>query len=114
MNKKFLALGRMKAGERNKTELAYENHLEVRKQLHEILWYKFEGIKLRLADNCFYCPDFVVMLANGEMEMHEVKSHWMDGAKDRIKIASAQFPFRFIAVFAESKKNGGGWRIEEF
>ena len=37
-----------------------------------LLWYRFEGVKLRLADNTFYTPDFAVMSAAGTMEMHEV------------------------------------------
>ncbi|EGX16832.1 gp8 domain protein [Escherichia coli STEC_S1191] len=51
----------------NKTESAYCQHLEQRKRAGEIAWYRFEGIKLRLADNTFYTPDFAVMLATGEM-----------------------------------------------
>jgi len=114
MNKKFLALGRMKSGERNKLEQAYENHLELLKHAGEIQWYKFEGMKFRLADNCFFTPDFAVLLANGEMEMHEVKSIWRDGAKEKTRIAAELYPFRFIAVYAKTKKEGGGWRNEEF
>jgi hypothetical protein len=114
MNKKFLALGRMKSGERNKLELSYEKHLELRKQSGEIQWYKFEGMKFRLADNCFYNPDFAVLLANGEMEMHECKSIWMDGAKEKVRMAAELYPFRFIAVYALPKKDGGGFRYEEF
>lgn len=114
MNKKFLALGRMKSGEKNKLETAYEVYLEQRKQAGEIQWYKFEGMKFRLANNCYYNPDFAVLLANGEMEMHEVKSIWMDGSKEKVRVAAEMYPFRFIAVFAESKKNGGGFRYEQF
>lgn len=114
MNKRFLALGRLKAGERNKLEAAYERHLEARKHAGEVLWYKFEGMKFRLADNCFYLPDFAVMLASGEMQLHETKSYWVDGAKEKIKIAAELYPFRFIAVYALPKKDGGGFRYEEF
>lgn len=117
MNKKFLALGRMKAGERNKLEAAYEQHLESRKQAGEVIWYKFEGIKLKLADGCTYCPDFAVLLANGEIEMHEVKGAkaiFQCDAKAKIKIASEMYPFRFIAIFPIPKKSGGGWEIMEF
>lgn len=114
MNKKFLALGRLKRGERNKLEASYEQHLEQRKQVGEIQWYKFEGMKFRLADDCFYCPDFAVLLANGEMEMHEVKSIWRDGAKEKTKVAAELYPFRFIAVYANTKKDGGGFRYEDF
>lgn len=115
MNKKFLALGRMKSGERNKLEAAYEQHLEARKVAGEIQWYKFEGMKFRLADNCFYTPDFAVLLDNGEMEMHEVKGGiWRDDAKVKTKMAAELYPFRFVAVYALPKKEGGGFRYEDF
>lgn len=114
MNKAMLALGRLKVGVRNRTEAAYEAFLEMRKDHAEVLWYKFEGVKLRLADNTFYSPDFAVMLANGQIEMHEVKGFWQDDARVKIKMAAELFPFRFIAVTAEAKKRGGGWKVEAF
>lgn len=114
MNKGLFALGRLKAGERNKTEQAYENLLEAMRISGEVLWYKFEGMKLRLADNTFYTPDFAVMLSSGQIEMHEVKGFWQDDARVKIKIAADMYPFRFIAAKPKAKKNGGGWEIEVF
>lgn len=114
MTKKFYALGRLKTGQMNKTEALYDCSLRSRQIAGEILWYKFEGIKFRLADNTFYTPDFIVMLANGEMEAHEVKGFWQDDARAKIKIAADMYPFRFIAIRAEAKKRGGGWAVEEF
>jgi hypothetical protein len=114
MNKKFLALGRLKSGERNKLEASYEQYLESRKQAGEIIWYKFEGMKFRLADNCFFTPDFAIMLANNEVEIHECKGIFRDDAKVKLKVASELYPFRFVAVFALPKKDGGGFRYEEF
>ena len=111
---KRYALGRLRQGERNKTEAAYEFVLKMRQQAGEIAWYRFEAIKLRLADNTFYTPDFAVMLATGEMELHEVKGHWEDDARVKIKVAAQMYPFRFIAVTPIAKKNGGGFRVEEF
>nr|DAN78222.1 MAG TPA: Endonuclease [Caudoviricetes sp.]DAY12502.1 MAG TPA: Endonuclease [Caudoviricetes sp.] len=112
--KRMYALGRLKTGQMNKTEAAYAAHLEELKQQGSVLWYEFESVKLRLADNTFYTPDFAVMRADGEMEMHEVKGFWQDDARVKIKVAADKFPFRFIAIKAESKKNGGGWKVEEF
>lgn len=114
MNKGLFALGRLKAGERNKTEQAYENLLEAMRISGEVLWYKFEGMKLRLADNTFYTPDFAVMLSSGQIEMHEVKGFWQDDARVKIKIAAELYPFRFVAAKPKAKKNGGGWEIEVF
>ena len=108
------ALGRLKTGTMNKTEAAYAATLDARRHAGEVAWFKFEGIKLRLADNTFYTPDFAVMLADGVLEMHEVKGFWQDDARAKIKIAADLYPLRFKAVRANPKKDGGGWSIEEF
>jgi hypothetical protein len=92
------ALGRLKSGSLNQTESAYENVLIMRQRAGEIAWYRFEGVKLRLADNTFYTPDFAVMLADGRMEMHEVKGYWTDDARVKIKVAAEMYPFRFVAI----------------
>lgn len=112
-NKSF-ALGRLKKGELNKTEAAYGRHLEDLQIMGRVLWFRFEGVKLRLADNTFYTPDFAVMVADGTMEMHEVKGFWQDDARAKIKIAAEMYPFRFIAVKVLPKKDGGGWSVEDF
>lgn len=109
-----LALGRLKAGKMNQTEAAYAEHLRALQHAGEILWFRFEGIKLRLADNTFYTPDFAVLAADGVMELHEVKGFWQDDARAKIKIAADQYPFRLIAVRVRPKKDGGGWAVEEF
>lgn len=111
---KFRALGRLKTGQRNKTEQAYEDHLESRRMVGDILWYRFEGLKLRLADNTFYTPDFAVLAGDGYLECHEVKGFWTDDARVKIKVAAEQYPFRFIAFKAVAKSRGGGWVREEF
>jgi len=111
------ALGRLKTGERNKTEQAYENFLTALQHAGSVLWFKFEGIKLRLADNTFYTPDFAVMLANGQMELHEVKGAraiFADDAKVKVKIAAELYPFPFVVAFPVPKNRGGGWEIEVF
>jgi hypothetical protein len=108
------ALGRLKAGEMNGTEKRYAQHLDERKRSGEIVWVRFEGMKFRLADNTFYTPDFMVMLSDGHIEAHEVKGHWQDDARVKIKIAADMYPFRFVAVQARPKKAGGGWSLEDF
>ena len=98
----------------NKTEAAYAQELEILRRAGEVAWYRFEGLKLRLADNTFYTPDFAVMKANGLMECHEVKGYWADDARVKIKVAAEMYPFRFIAIKARAKRDGGGWEVEEF
>lgn len=106
---------RHKSGEMNKTEAAYAaDVLERRKQAGEIADYWFERFTFKLADDCRYTPDFVVMLASGELECHETKGFWADDAKVKIRVAASLFPFRFVAIQRQSKKDGGQWVYQEF
>jgi hypothetical protein len=104
------ALGRLPVGKMNKTEAAYDQHLWTLRHAGEVLWHKFEGVKLRLADDTFLTVDFAVLPASREFEMHEVKGYWQDDARVKIKVAASIYPFKFIAV----KKAKGGWEREEF
>lgn len=108
------ALGRLPTGTMNKTERSYAGRLDQMKYAGKILWFGFEAIKLRLADNTFYTPDFAVMAADGVIELHEVKGFWTDDARVKIKVAADKFPFRFMAMKPRSMKAGGGWEVEEF
>ena len=112
MNKHLKALGRLKVGQMNKTEAAYNEVLKDMLLRGEISWYKFEGMKFRLADNTFYTPDFAVMLTSGEIEIHEVKGSmriFADDAKVKIKIAADIYPFNFYVITPKLKKDGGGF-----
>lgn len=101
-------------GTMNKTEAAYAAELERRKAAGEIQWFAFEAMKLRLAKLTTYTPDFVVQTADDTLECHEVKGFWQDDARAKIKIAAELYPFRFLAVTQRAKRDGGGWKVEEF
>lgn len=96
-------------GQMNKLEAKYASHLEELLRLGEILEYKFDALKLRLADKTFYTPDFFVLTKELELEIHEVKGFWEDDARVKIKVAASLYPFRFKAV--QWKKE---WVFEEF
>jgi hypothetical protein len=104
------ALGRLPVGTMNKTEARYAKLLDDRLHAGEILWYKFEGVKLRLADNTFYSPDFFVMLADGTLEVHEIKGFFTEDAKVKVKVAAAMYPFQFIVIRLVKNE----WVYEEF
>jgi len=114
---RLFAKGRLPVGTMNKSEAAYEREvLKPALQRGEIAWYRFEAIKLRLADNCFLTVDFPVMTGDGQIEMHDVKGAKaiiQEDAKVKMKVAAAAFPFVFKYAFPVPKKNGGGWTIEE-
>lgn len=102
-------------GTMNETEQAYAQHLDARKAAGEVAAYWFEGIRIKLpGERMFYTPDFFVLLADGFLELHEVKGYWEDTAKMRMKLAAQAYPFRCIAVRKRSRKDGGGFEEEEF
>ncbi|WP_244144140.1 DUF1064 domain-containing protein [Paraburkholderia fungorum] len=112
---RMLALGRLPDGVMNKTETAYAAQLELEKQAGEITSYQFEAVKLRLGKRTFYTSDFLVRLKNGELELREVKGFWKDDARVKIKTAAYLYPmFRFVGITKVRKRDGGGWRREEF
>lgn len=106
------ALGRLRTGTMNKTEARYAEHLKWRMHAGEVAWFKFESIKLRLADKTTYTADFFVMLTSGDLEVHEVKGHWEEDARVKIKLAAELYPFRFLAV--KWLKDEGEWNFEDF
>jgi hypothetical protein len=108
MLRNFQALGRLKAGAMNKTEGEYASMLELRKRAGELIWWAFEPFKIRLADRTFYDVDFAVMLADGRLEVHEVKGGFItDDAMVKLKVASEHFP----AAFFLCQKKQRAWTV---
>lgn len=102
-------------GRMNKTEAAYGQLLELQKRAEQIKDWRFEAVKLRLAEKTFYTPDFMVVRFDDSICFVEVKGFWRDDARVKIKVAAEQYPcFRFVAVRKCSKKQGGGWAEEAF
>lgn len=102
-------------GVMNTTESAYAAELEARKRTGEIVDWSFEPMKLRLAKNTTYSPDFLVIHSDLSMEFVEIKGHWEDDARVKIKCAAEKFwQFFFTALKPIAKKRGGGWEREEF
>ncbi len=97
----------------NKTELAFAQKLEQDHIVGENLWWGFESIRLRLGSGAYYKPDFMVLDADRTITFIEVKGHWREAARVRIKTIAELFPmFKFEAV-----KRGSGtfqWDYEEF
>jgi hypothetical protein len=105
----FQALGRLKAGAMNKTEREYADMLELRKRAGEVAWWAFEPFKIRLADRTFYDVDFGVMLADGRLEVHEVKGGFItDDGRVKLKIAAELFPAQFFLCQKVKK----AWTVE--
>lgn len=122
---RFAKHARRKPGEMNKTEAAYDAYLGLLLRAGEIDGYKFEGIKLKLANNTFFTPDFLVMAKDGVLELHDTKgttkklrvsgekeaAPWIEeDAKIKLKLVAELYPFRVFAVFKVKE----GWHKMEF
>ena len=93
-------------------ERQYAQILELRRRSADIDAWVYSPMKLRLADNTFYTPDFMVVRFDGVIEFHEVKGFWRDDARVKIKVAAKLFPwFKFRAI---SKIKGLAYEQEEF
>ena len=93
----------------NSTERAYAEHLERRRLAGELLWWEREPIRIRLGDDAWYKPDFIVVTAAGLVEVHETKGFMREAAGVRLQAAANAVPWMgFIVV----KKQRGGWQYE--
>jgi hypothetical protein len=104
----------------NVTEAAYAEVLKERVRTGEIVGFMFEPVRLRLSRGTHYCPDFLVQMADGTLEFHEVKACMSSGkflTEDaswiKLKVAAEAYPmFGFFRCGRLPKKSGGGWVIE--
>lgn len=89
----------------NRLEQKVAAELDAKLRDGKILDWRYEPIKLRLADKTYYTPDFMVLRIDGTIEFWEAKAtwksgvHWEDDARVKIKVAAEQFwAFVFVAV----------------
>lgn len=96
----------------NGTERRFAEDLELRRRAGRVLFWTPHPFSLRLAASTHYRPDFLVVLADGSTDVVEIKGHWEDDARAKIKVAARLFPvWRFLAVrWDRQAKN---WATEE-
>ena len=108
-------------GYANKTERAYAAHLEVLKRRGEIKEWWYEPWRLRISDlkrgrravaegrsTVWYTPDFVLLLNDDRLVVHEIKGREEAAEMVRFRVAASMHPFRFVLV----KKDRLNW-VEE-
>lgn len=99
------------AGRMNKLEAAYAAALGEEQRQGRISWFAYEPMKLRIGKACYYTPDFLVVRADGVLEVHETKGFWRDDARVKLRAVAERFPFVFVAV---QRAAGGAWKREFF
>lgn len=99
---------RQQSGGMNKTESLYAFDLKARQSSGEIAWWGYESIRLRLAPNTTYTPDFLVMLNDGSLELHETKGGLIrDDAVVKFKVAREMY---WMFRFRMFQKSGGEFK----
>src|SRR6478736_4295665 len=82
---------RHRPGVMNKTEQRMDWELSLLRTAGEIRYYSFESIKLKLAKKTWFTVDFWIIWKDGTIEAREVKGHWEDDARVKIKVAAEMY-----------------------
>lgn len=112
--------GRIRVKGMNKTETSYGQYLDLLKLDGEVIWWGFEALKLRIGDNCWYSPDFLVMYSDNHLELHDTKApkghpgaqtyRAEDDAIVKARSTGANFPVPMYFVWRE---HTGDWAKRE-
>lgn len=108
MASKRVAKGVPHGPKMNKTEAAYGLTLEALQRVGRIREYHFQGLTLKLADDCRYTPDYFVVRDDWTCELHEVKGFMRDDALVKLKVCARMYPF----VVMLARKDGVGFRVD--
>lgn len=104
------ARGREPGAAMNKTEARYAGILEARRLAGEVVRWWFEPMNLKLAESTHYRCDFLVLMADGTLAIHEVKGGFVtEDAWVKTKLAARLFPFPVYVAQWRSKQ----WHITE-
>lgn len=95
----------------NGLESDYAAYLDTLMYAGKIVFWKFEKIRLTLADRTTYMPDFFVVMADGTPEFHETKGFRRDDAMVKIKVAAHSFP---CFIFREVQRKERQWVYQTF
>ena len=103
-----VAKGSTERGRMNATEGRWARILDACDEVEQ-WWY--EEVRFRYGDSGYATPDFMVLRANGFIEIHEVKAFCTDAGRTRFKAsADRMWPFRWL-MFVQAGKTQP-WRCK--
>lgn len=99
----------------SKTEQEYERTMLGEHSVQPSSRYSFEGLTIKMKNGHRYCPDFVVVYDDGQVECHEVKGAYKLGSYQRARLAFDQARVEYPGwtwVWAEKGKKG--WKVDRW
>jgi len=99
----------------NRTEAEFAAFLEIQKRGGDsgvlsgwkVMDYKYEAIRIRLAERTTYTPDFLVTFDDNSMMLIEIKgAHAFEDSLVKYKIATEQYPNFKWAMWRKDKARG--------
>ena len=115
---------RKEPGVMNRTETQfYDEHIAPLLARGEIIESWYEAWTWRLTEKTpdgkpgiRYTPDFVVLCVDGRLVAYEVKGTGIATRADlnRVKVAADKIPIPFYVATKQTKKQGGGFKIEQY
>lgn len=106
------AKARRVPGVMNRLEADYAAHLDGLIVSGDIITWRYEPLKLKLADKTYYSPDFLVIAADLGVELHEVKGFMREDAAIKLKVAAETFAF-FKFFLATRRRVRDPWDVRE-
>lgn len=88
---------------KSKLEAQYAQYLDALKYGKELRTWVYEPLKFRLADRCWYTPDFLVVQNDGALELHEVKGWMREDANVKLKVVARLFPWFTFKLVTRSR-----------
>lgn len=101
-------------GTMNRSEERYaEESLEPRRRAGEILTWQYQPVRLRLARESIFTPDFGLLRSDGVYTLQDFKGFQEIAALVRIKVAASLYWWwAFELVSKRTKKAGGGYEVK--
>lgn len=96
----------------NGLEQRYAAHLDQLKALGDIVHWQFQPWTLNYAPGATYKFDFLVIVADGSLEVHETKGHWEPAA--RVKVKACAKEFWYLTFYGVTEDEDGIFKYEQF
>lgn len=79
---------------------------ELQRRAGTIRTWRYEPLRLRLAEGAWFKPDFLVEWIDDAIMLEEIKGQWREAALVRFKVARDMYPMFLLRAVT---KRGGQW-----